>query len=128
MDPKWTIDLEDILRQLPGYILWKDKDSIVRGCNAHFAKWCGLSSDQIIGKHIKEIYPREFSERYRSDDLEVMRTGKGMIYMSEKPYGKSIEKLVTYKYPLRDSKAQVVGTIVFFHELQEGWLDQRNSA
>lgn len=121
LNKKWKIDPENILLQIPAYAVWKDCDSIIRGCNHNFAKWCKLEIDQIIGKHIKEIYPLEFSERYRTDDLEVMQTGRGMIYLEEKPHGAKIEKIVVYKFPLRDEKDKIIGTISLFHELQESW-------
>lgn len=44
------IDLEFIVKYGPGYIYWKNLDSVYIGCNQNFATVCGLESpSDIIG-------------------------------------------------------------------------------
>lgn len=128
MKSDWDVDLQQVIEQLPGYVVWKDKNSIIRGCNEGFAKWCGKPIKELIGRPLRDLYPKAFGDRYRAEDLEVIHTGRGMIYLEEKPHGKMVEKIVTYKYPLRNGSGKIVGTVVFFHELQENWMDEKRSA
>ncbi len=45
------INLNSILRYLPGFIFWKDKDSVFLGCNENFAHAAGFkSAEEIVGK------------------------------------------------------------------------------
>lgn len=69
------IDLESLLMLSPGYIYWKNLDSVYLGCNQNVATLLGIvSPEEIIGKtdfdlpwgHILEI-----PQKAISDDQQV---------------------------------------------------------
>ena len=48
--------LKNITHALPGFIFWKDQNSVYLGCNLNYAKLVGLHScEEIIGKTDHEL-------------------------------------------------------------------------
>lgn len=68
--------LYNIISHMPDYVLWKDLDSVYKGCNLNTAKLFGFESiDQIVGKTDHEICPKSASKMIEYDN-DVIKTGK----------------------------------------------------
>lgn len=108
-----------ILSNLPFMVWLKDKDNKILAANEPFAKMCGDTIDNIIGKTDYDFWPEELAKNYIKDDMDVMQNGKT----------KSIEELVTgpngsrwhetFKTPLFNEKGEVVGTTGFARDITE---------
>lgn len=108
-----------ILGNLPFMVWLKDTKGVVLAANEPFAKVCGTTADDIVGKTDYDIWPKELATRYIKDDLEVM----------EKGVTKSVEELIdgpdgprwheTYKTPLFNEKGEVVGTTGFSRDITD---------
>jgi PAS domain S-box-containing protein len=107
----------NLVRHLPHRILVKDRDSVILSCNANYAEDLGLSPSALIGKTAFEFYPSEIAEAYRSDDLEVMASGKTKDI--EEPYQVDGEKrwVHTVKVPYRDEQQHVIGVLAVFEDI-----------
>lgn len=82
MDPPF--DTQDVLDSLPVFMFWKDRESVYVGCNRHYSEELGLSGPhEIAGKTDYDLYPRCDAELYRSEDADVMSTGKSIRHMPE---------------------------------------------
>lgn len=56
--------MEGILDLLPGYIFWKDTQSVYLGCNLNFAELVGLKQpDDIVGKTDIDLLWRDQKNR-----------------------------------------------------------------
>ena len=107
--------LQTVLDHFPGVIFWKDRQSIYLGCNQAFAVGAGLKSPaEIVGKIDLDLtWGATEAEKYRTDDLKVMKSGKSkfhIIEMQHQANGKVIW-LDTSKIPVKDFQGQVVGVI-----------------
>lgn len=108
-----------ILSNLPFMVWLKDRDSRFLAINEPYAKMCGRTIDNIIGKTDYDFFPKENADLYIADDKEVMKLGKT----------KSAEELIqgpdgakwheTYKTPIFDEKGQVTGTVGFARDITE---------
>jgi uncharacterized protein with PQ loop repeat len=107
------LNFQEILMQLPGHIYWKDKNSILLGCNVNNFQDFGLKSlADFVGKTDYDLFRKEEADRLRLTDEEVMRTGQMKIVEEEVTLANG-EKVVylSYKQPLKNRKNEIVGTI-----------------
>jgi PAS domain S-box-containing protein len=108
------------LDNIPDMAWLKDKDGNFLAVNEPFAKACGISNEELLGKTDFDFWPQELAQRYRDDDEQVMRTRKR----------KSIEETLvhregqnvwieTIKSPICDENGQVIGTTGIARDITE---------
>jgi PAS domain S-box-containing protein len=106
--------LEEIINALPARVFWKDKNLVYLGCNTAFARDAGFAGPKdIIGKNDNQMVWREQAEAYRSDDRQVIESGRSKLLIEESqttPAGKTIT-LLSSKLPLRDAKGDIIGML-----------------
>ena len=113
------LSMKGILDNLP-FLAWlKDEKGIFIEVNREFQKACGKSVEEIIGHNDYDIWTTELAEKYTSDDLEVIHSGKA----------KCVEELVvhmygdiwfeTFKTPIFDVDGKVIGTIGIARDISE---------
>ena len=109
-----------ILNGIPDTAWLKDKDSRYIAVNEQFAKTCGMKIKDVIGSTDFEIWQKEFAERYRANDLEVMQTAQ-RIHMEEPQLdGSGREYWVeTIKSPIMNTAGEVIGTVGIAREITE---------
>lgn len=112
--------LEEIINNAPVRIFWKDRNLVYQGCNIEFAKDAGFPNpDDIIGKDDYQMGWHQQAELYRSDDREVIESGKSKLNIEEPqttPDGKIIT-ILTNKIPLRNAKGEVEGVLGIFLDI-----------
>ncbi len=90
----------------------KDASLRLRAANRAFAEHCGLGSEaELIGRADHELFPVGMAEKYRQDDLEVLRGGKpmrGIVELFPDRTGRP-EWFITDKIPLFDRAGHVAG-------------------
>ncbi|RMF46305.1 MAG: PAS domain S-box protein [Deltaproteobacteria bacterium] len=76
--------LRNLIDTIPLPIFYKDTDLVYRGCNDAFAEGViGLPKEQIIGRNMYDIAPRDLARLYEDADNEVLRTGGTQTYQTE---------------------------------------------
>lgn len=114
--------LNSILNALTIRVFWKDLDGVYLGCNQIFCDDDGqLSIEDIVGKNDYDLQAtKEQAEKYRSDDFEVITTGRPKFGIIEEFIGKhSLERrwLRTNKIPLIDEEGVICGVIGTYEEI-----------
>ena len=65
--------LKTIIYELPGFLYWKDCNSVYRGGNINFMKIAQLNSiDELIGKTDHELPWKEQADEFIIDDKKVL--------------------------------------------------------
>ena len=90
----------------------KDRLGRYIAVNQSLVERCGLEEKrQLIGRHVREIFPKELADLYASQDQAVLRTGRAIIdhlelhwYAHRRPGW-----CLTTKLPMRDSKGAIAG-------------------
>ncbi len=112
---------EALLSAIPTPVFYKDKEGRYLGCNRAFSKFMGVTSDQIKGKTVYELWPSEHAEVYHSKDLELMRNPARQIYEFKVRDKDGLEHPVIYsKDVFRDETDQVAGIVGAFMDITEG--------
>ena len=99
-----------ILDNLPMMAWLKDTDSRLEMINEPYAKACGHTIDECIGKTDLDLFPEEMAKGYIADDHEVCVSGqkKHVEEMISSPDG--IKWHQTYKTPIYDENGLIIGT------------------
>lgn len=114
--------LRQVLATIPARVFWKDRDGNYLGCNTLFAQDAGLEDPQeIIGKTDWDMPWRSQAESYRTDDLEVIRSGRAKLHYEDQRTGLDGREhwIETSKVPLLDERGKVVGMLGAYQDITE---------
>ena len=113
--------LQSVLDNIPQRVFWKDRDSVLLGCNKAFALDRGCEdASELVGRPDDEAPPEA-----NAHEREVMETGRARLNCEEprvKPDG-SLTWLITSTVPMYDQSGQVtgvLGTVRGHHGAQTG--------
>ena len=114
--------LQTILNTIPVGVFWKDLDSNYLGCNHMFVVDSGFESPEaIIGKNDFDMVWKDQAERFRLDDLEVMKTGEPKLGYEEQlsTTGGEMMWVQTNKVPLRDTEGRIKGILGTYEDITD---------
>lgn len=114
--------LQLVLDTVPARVFWKDKNLVFLGCNRTLAIDAGCKEPaEIIGKTDYELPSLATADQYRSDDREVMETGRPKLNFEEPQIRKDGSQawLRTSKAPLRDRDGNVIGILGTYEDITE---------
>jgi len=109
-----------ILDNIPDMAWLKDTKGYYIAVNEQFSNTCGHKTEDIIGKTDYDIWQKDFADKYRQDDLEVMNSG--MRRQLEEPQVDSTGReywVETIKTPIRNTQGEVIGTTGIAREITE---------
>lgn len=111
---------EALLSAIPTPVFYKDKEGRYLGCNKAFSNFTGVSSDQIKGKTVMELWPSENAEVYHNKDLELMHNPEQQMY-EFKVQDKNGEDhpVIFAKNVFHDENKQVAGIVGAFLDISE---------
>lgn len=105
--------MEQLFDHVPDAVFFvKDAQGRYQAVNQTLVERCGLRAKrELLGRHVREVFPREMAERYAAQDESVLRTGRPIIdrlelhwYPRRRPGW-----CLTTKLPLRDAAGKTVG-------------------
>lgn len=74
--------LEVLLNTIPNPIFYKDRAGRYLGCNQAFESYLGLKREEIVGRSVYELAPKELADIYHEKDEELFRDPGIQIYES----------------------------------------------
>jgi PAS domain S-box-containing protein len=114
--------LRGILDQIPQRVFWKDRDSVLLGCNQAFAADMGLA-DPAAAIGMTDIDPtwQAMAEVYRNDDRLVMDQDTPKFSFEEPSFARDGSTLWirTSKMPLHDEQGRVTGILGTYEDITE---------
>jgi two-component system, OmpR family, aerobic respiration control sensor histidine kinase ArcB len=114
--------LQSIIRHIPCFIYWKDRDSVYQGCNEEFAKAAGFEKpEEVVGKTDYElVWGQTEADIYRSGDQEAFK-GKVLLNFEEtqkQADGKQTTVLAS-KVPFHDDDGNIIGVLGIYTDITE---------
>ncbi|MDU2065518.1 MAG: PAS domain S-box protein [Sporomusaceae bacterium] len=120
-----------LLDSLPALVFFKNLGCMYVMANQTFCDAVGYSLEEIIGKTDYDLFSAKRADKYRQDDLIVLREGRPLFIGEEEViYGGISYSVITRKVPICDENDQVTGLIglVFdIREMKEAEQDLRES-
>ncbi len=113
-------ELEIILDHLPGLVFYKDTENNFIRVNKFLADAHNMAKEELIGKNLFELYPKEEAQAYWDDDLEVIRSCNPKLNIEE-PWD-TIEGrkwVSTSKIPFVDENGKIIGIVGFSRDITE---------
>jgi PAS domain S-box-containing protein len=112
--------LSSIIENQPGLVWLKDTESRFLAVNQAFALSCGEQDPQkLVGKTDFEIWPLELANKYRGDDIEIMKGGKPRIIVEPILDKGETKWFETFKTPIFDKQGTVIGTTGYSRDISE---------
>ncbi|MBA3874572.1 MAG: PAS domain-containing protein, partial [Anaerolineae bacterium] len=113
--------LRTLIDSLPDYILVKDREGCVVISNTSHAQTTDLMPDELITKAAFDALPVDVSNRLRTEDQEIMQSGKAIINLEREVIGKDKkpETILITKIPLRDATGTITGLIAVGRDITE---------
>src|SRR3989344_3704452 len=113
-------NIQDIFRHIPGYLYWKDVNSVYLGCNENFAKAAGLKKpEDIIGKTDFDLaWGKTEAELFRAGDRAVLRGEYKLDFEEPQLMADGRRRTVlASKVPLKDASGQTVGILGIYQDI-----------
>ena len=117
---------EAILDHIPGLIFYKDtKNNFIR-VNKYLAQLHGKSKEELEGKNLSDLYPKEDADNYYQDDLAVINSGLARMNIIEPLETKNGVKWVsTSKIPFVNTNGETIGVIGMSIDITERKLAEQ---
>lgn len=101
---------------IPAPIFYKDAGGVYLGCNKAFEAFAGLSKEELVGRTVFKVLPRELAEIYERADRELLKKGGSQTYEGAVTGADGVERdVIFYKATLcTDSGVPggLIGTIL----------------
>ncbi len=105
--------LRSLIDHVPLQIYFKDLNSQILLANRGMAEWHGYEkSEDLIGKHDRDLFANEHWNKAESDEQEIIRTGVPINGKLEQETWREGDEtyVVTSKFPWRDKSGSIKGT------------------
>jgi PAS domain S-box-containing protein len=102
--------LQAVLDAIPAPIFFKSTEGRYLGCNAEFERYLGIPREELLGKTVFDVAPRDLARAYRSADDALFQTGGPQIYESRVQWADGTRRdVVFHKAAIRDEAGRVTG-------------------
>ena len=104
--------LSSLIDAIPIPVFYKNRSGQYLGCNEAFESFFGESREQLIGKSVFDISPRQLAEIYHAKDEELFVSGGKQRYESQvKNVNGEFRDVIFNKSVFKDNKDSIVGLI-----------------
>jgi diguanylate cyclase (GGDEF)-like protein/PAS domain S-box-containing protein len=105
-------NLRAMLDAIPAPIFYKDAKGIYRGCNKAFEAYLGKRRDEIIGKDVYGLSPKELADVYKKADDELFASRTTQLYEARVRYADGTYRDVMFhKATFDDAHGNLAGMI-----------------
>lgn len=103
--------LEDIIDNTPSYIFCFDQYYRFTLINNALADFFGMSKEEILGKTLHDLLPKETADSMLAVNINIMEGGKAFFIEETVPsfVGKKARSIHTSKFPIRDIDKKIIG-------------------
>lgn len=112
----------ELFEHVPDAVFFvKDRAGRYLAVNRSLVERCGLrEKSELLGRHVREVFPSELAERYAAQDAEVLRTGRPIRDRLELHWYPRRRQgwCLTTKLPLLDDAGAVVGIVGISRDLR----------
>jgi len=120
--------LQTLIDAIPNPIFYMNCNGLYQGCNRSFEEKWGLSREEIVGKTVYDLFPRQEADLFDSADRQVLEAGGVQVYETQLRYkDKSLRSVILYKATYQDTSGKadgLVGTIVDITDRKKAETDR----
>jgi len=111
---------ESLLESIPTPIFFKDAQGRYMGCNPAFSELMGVTTQEILGKTVQELWPSEQASVYHQKDLDLIEKPGRQIYEFEvkDKHGKN-RPVIFSKNAFYNENGEVAGLVGGFVDITD---------
>jgi PAS domain S-box-containing protein len=102
--------LQDVINNTTAVIYVKYNDGRYLLTNRRFEQLFHLTTEQIVGHTDHEIFPKDFADAFRANDLTVLERNTAVEYEEYAPHSDGLHTYISIKFPLRDHTGKPYAT------------------
>lgn len=114
--------IEQVFDHVPETVFFiKDRRGLYVAVNQTLVERCGLREKrELLGRHVRAVFPKELAERYANQDETVLRTGHPIIDRLELHWYVRRQSgwCLTTKLPWRDEAGNIAGLVGISRDLR----------
>ncbi len=108
-----------LLENFPQKIFLKDKNSVYVLCNPSYAADLKIKPEEISGRTDYEFFPKEWAEKYTSDEKRIMSTGRSETINENYVHEGQTFRAHMIRTPVRDERGDITGILGIFEDITE---------
>jgi PAS domain S-box-containing protein len=107
-----SVFVSTLLNTIPVPVFYKDTEGRYIGFNKSFEEFYGQTQQELAGKSVFEIAPRQLAEVYHAKDLELLQHSGSQVYESQVQDVRGVVRdVVFHKAAFTDPDGRVLGLI-----------------
>ncbi len=104
-----TREISGILEYTPAMICIKDVEGCYTLVNSRFEELFEITNEDVRGRSDHDIFPREYADQLRANDLQVLAAGRSFQIEEHLPQHDGIHTYLSVKFPLYDEHGVAIG-------------------
>ncbi|MEE9250868.1 MAG: PAS domain S-box protein, partial [Alphaproteobacteria bacterium] len=101
--------LRSTIDNYPSRIVLKDKDLRYKLTNKEFARSCGMTPEETVGKVVHDFFPKEIADDAADHDRAVLDTLDVVVQEREIPHGDGFHPHIVVKFPVLNTEGSLIG-------------------
>ncbi|MFA5267458.1 MAG: PAS domain S-box protein, partial [Methanoregula sp.] len=112
--------LGTMIDTLPMPIFFKDTDGKYLGCNPPFEAYIGIGREDLIGKTVYDLSPKDLADRYAAADQQLFDNPVPQQYETQVQYADhTLHDVIFYKAPFFNRDGKIAGLIGAFADITD---------
>jgi PAS domain S-box-containing protein len=103
-----TREITSILKYTPAVVYIRDADGRYTFINSRYEELFGIRNDEVRGKTVHDVFPKEFADRFRAGDRKVLAEGRACQLEESVPHGDGVHVYLSTKYPILDEAGTTI--------------------
>ena len=101
----------------PDFITLIGLDYHYKMVNPAYCSIVGKKSNEIIGRHIEDVWESEKFHFITKENLDRCLKGAEIHYINEFKFGLGVKYMHVSYFPYRDEKNEISNALIFFHDM-----------
>jgi PAS domain S-box-containing protein len=118
--------LQAILDNLPAVMYLLDKENKYLLVNKQYEKLFNITQEQIVGKHLNELWPQEIAEQFLTHNLQVITAGIPTEIEELVPHQDALHTYLSIKFPLKDNNEEIYALCGISTDITERKLAEKS--
>ncbi|MBI5342733.1 MAG: PAS domain-containing protein [Deltaproteobacteria bacterium] len=103
-----TREIMSILRYTPAVVYIRDGNGRYTYVNSRYEELFGKRNEDILGKTVHDVFPKEFADRYRASDRRVLLEGRPCQVEESAPHKEGVRAYLATKFPIYDESGATI--------------------
>jgi len=109
-----------LIDTLPNPVFYKDEQGRYLGCNRAFEDYIGVPREDLLGRNVYDLAPRDLAEKYAAADNELFTRGGTQTYQGEVLYADGTRhSVVFYKATFNKADGRLGGLVGIMLDVSE---------